>query len=114
VVGRVVLPADGADGETRDRYRAYAASRHERTLAPQGERRTLFAPDLVGGAEDIVEVLLADPVTASAAELQINLPYEFSIEDYRQIITDFATLVAPALGWEPRQLPATEQLTVTV
>jgi alkanesulfonate monooxygenase SsuD/methylene tetrahydromethanopterin reductase-like flavin-dependent oxidoreductase (luciferase family) len=106
VVGRVVLPTDGADAETRDRYRAYADSRHERTLAPQGERRTLFAPDLVGSAADIAQALLADPVTASASELQINLPYEFSIDDYRQIVTDFATLVAPALGWQPRHLAA--------
>ncbi|MFF1254904.1 LLM class flavin-dependent oxidoreductase [Pseudarthrobacter sp. NPDC058329] len=105
-VGRVVLPTDGADAETRGRYRAYRESRQERTLAPQGERRTLFAPDLVGNAEEIVEGLLADPVTASATELQINLPYEFSIEDYRQIITDFATLVAPPLGWQPRHLAA--------
>ncbi|UTT71270.1 LLM class flavin-dependent oxidoreductase [Arthrobacter sp. DNA4] len=106
VVGRVILPVDGADAETRDRYGAYAASRHQRTLAPQGERQTLFAPDLVGSSENIAEALLADPVTASASELQINLPYEFSIGDYRQIISDFATLVAPALGWQPRHLAA--------
>lgn len=104
VVGRVVLPTDRADAKTRDRYRAYAASRHARTLTPHGERQTLFAPDLVGSAADIAAAMRADPVTASASELQINLPYEFSIEDYRQIITDFATLVAPALGWQPQHL----------
>lgn len=107
VVGRVVLPTDGADAATRARYLAYAQSRHERTLQPHGERRTLFAPDLVGSAGEIIDALLADPVTAGASELQVNLPYEFSIEDYRQIVTDFATLVAPALGWQPQYAAAT-------
>jgi alkanesulfonate monooxygenase SsuD/methylene tetrahydromethanopterin reductase-like flavin-dependent oxidoreductase (luciferase family) len=119
VVGRVVLPTDGADAETRARYRDYGQSRHQRTLAPQGERRTLFAPDLVGSGAEIAEALLADPVTAAASELQINLPYELSIGDYRQIISDFATLVAPALGWQPQNVSATapnaapEQLAAT-
>ncbi|MDN3024135.1 hypothetical protein [Streptomyces sp. S.PB5] len=40
----------GADAATRARHRACAASRHERTLAPWGPGRTLFAPDVVGGA----------------------------------------------------------------
>lgn len=113
VVGRVVLPTDSADAGTRERYRAYRESRLERTLAPQGERRTLFAPDVVGTAADIAAELRADPVVAAASELQINLPYEFSIDDYRQIITDFATLVAPALGWQPGRAVAREALAVT-
>lgn len=37
-VGRVIVPLDGADAATRARYRAYAANRHERTLAPQGPK----------------------------------------------------------------------------
>jgi alkanesulfonate monooxygenase SsuD/methylene tetrahydromethanopterin reductase-like flavin-dependent oxidoreductase (luciferase family) len=43
-VGRVIVPLDSADAATRRRYRDYAASRHARTLAPQGERRTLVHP----------------------------------------------------------------------
>jgi alkanesulfonate monooxygenase SsuD/methylene tetrahydromethanopterin reductase-like flavin-dependent oxidoreductase (luciferase family) len=107
VVGRVVLPTDGADSATRAHYRAYSESRHERTLQPHGDRRTLFAPDLVGSADEIIQALLADPVTAAASELQVNLPYEFSIEDYRQIVADFATLIAPTLGWQPQHVAAT-------
>ena len=98
----MVVPLDGASVETRLRYRAYTQSRFERTLQPQGERRTLFAPDLVGTSQQIVEALLADPVVAEATELQINLPYEFSIEDYVQIVTDFANRIAPELGWLPQ------------
>ena len=42
-LGRVVVSFDSATGVTRARYRDYAASRHERTLRPQGVKRTLFA-----------------------------------------------------------------------
>jgi len=42
-LGRVIVPFDSATAVTRARYRDYAASRHERTLRPQGPRRMLFA-----------------------------------------------------------------------
>ncbi|PFX00026.1 Limonene 1,2-monooxygenase [Nocardia farcinica] len=101
-VGRVIVPLDGADRATRDRYRRYAESRHERTLAPQGERRVLFAPDLVGTAAEIVDRLAADPVLALTTELRLELPYEFHRRDYEQILHDTVELVAPALGWTAR------------
>lgn len=106
IVGRVVLPTDGADAAACARYREYAAGRHGRTLAPHGPRRALIAPDIVGSVEEVVAALLADPAVANASELQLNLPYEFSISDYRQIVADFSTLVAPALGWTSRTLVA--------
>ncbi|MFE7740802.1 LLM class flavin-dependent oxidoreductase [Nocardia sp. NPDC057455] len=100
-VGRVIVPFDSADRATRERYRQYAASRYERTLAPQGERRVLFAPDLVGPAEEIVDRLRADPVLAETSELRLELPYEFRRADYEQILHDTAELIAPALGRHP-------------
>jgi alkanesulfonate monooxygenase SsuD/methylene tetrahydromethanopterin reductase-like flavin-dependent oxidoreductase (luciferase family) len=100
-LGRVIVPLDGADPVTRARYRRYAMSRHERTLKPQGERRTLFAPDLVGTAEEIVERLRADRAVAEVCELRLELPYEFGERDYEQILHDVRTLVAPKLGWQP-------------
>jgi alkanesulfonate monooxygenase SsuD/methylene tetrahydromethanopterin reductase-like flavin-dependent oxidoreductase (luciferase family) len=105
-VGRVVVPTDGADRGTRARYRDYAASRHERTLRPQGDRRVLFAPDLVGPAAELVERLAADPVLARASELRLELPYEFRRGDYEQILDDVVRLVAPALGWQPAAVAA--------
>jgi alkanesulfonate monooxygenase SsuD/methylene tetrahydromethanopterin reductase-like flavin-dependent oxidoreductase (luciferase family) len=101
VVGRVVVPLDSADAATRRKYRDYQASRHERTLAPIGERRILIAPDLVGTSAEIVESLRADPVLAEVSELQLELPYAFAQEDYRQILSDVASSIAPQLGWEP-------------
>jgi hypothetical protein len=97
----VIVPLDGADAATRARYRAYAASRHERTLAPQGPKRVLFAPDVVGTAEQILEELTADPVLAEVSELRLELPYEFHREEYEQILHDVRHLVAPELGRLP-------------
>jgi alkanesulfonate monooxygenase SsuD/methylene tetrahydromethanopterin reductase-like flavin-dependent oxidoreductase (luciferase family) len=97
-VGRVIVPFDSADRATRERYRQYAASRYERTLAPQGERRVLFAPDLVGPAEEIIDRLRADPVLAQTSELRLELPYEFRRADYEQILHDTVEMIAPALG----------------
>lgn len=44
-VGRVIVPTDGADRTTRQRYADYGAGRHQRTLRPQdlGGRRMMFA-----------------------------------------------------------------------
>ncbi|MGW1214398.1 LLM class flavin-dependent oxidoreductase [Streptomyces sp. NPDC002499] len=105
-VGRVIVPFDGADRATRARYREYAASRHARTLAPQGPKRILFAPDVVGTAEQILEQLAADPVVSVVSELRLELPYEFRREEYEQILHDVRHLVAPELGWSPAQLEA--------
>ena len=100
-LGRVIVPTDGANARERERYRAFAEGRHARTLAPQGERRTLFAPDLVGTSDEIVERLLADPVVGQVHELRLELPYDLPFENYRQILEDFITRIAPALGWQP-------------
>ena len=105
-VGRVVVPTDSADAATREQYREYEASRHERTLAPQGERRTLFAPDLVGSSAEIVERLQADAVIGDVNEVRLELPYGLRRVDYEQILHDVATSIAPALGWQPALVPA--------
>ena len=103
--GRVIVPTDSASDVSRRRYAEFAASRHARTLSPQGERRTLFSQDIVGSAEEIIERLIADPVLQQVDELRLELPYEFTAAEYRQIITDFATLIAPQLGWRAAEEP---------
>ncbi|KPI30740.1 luciferase family protein [Actinobacteria bacterium OV320] len=100
-LGRVIVPFDSADAGTRARYREYAAARHARTLAPQGRNRTLFAPDVVGTAEQILEQLAADPVVSAVSELRLELPYEFHRGDYEQILHDVRHVIAPELGWRP-------------
>jgi alkanesulfonate monooxygenase SsuD/methylene tetrahydromethanopterin reductase-like flavin-dependent oxidoreductase (luciferase family) len=98
-LGRVIVPLDGADAATRKRYREFAAGRVERTRAPQGERRTLFASDLVGSSDEILERLRRDPVLPLVSELRVELPYNFGSEDYEQILTDLSRRIAPELGW---------------
>ena len=98
-LGRVIVPLDGADAATRKRYREFAAGRIERTLTPQGERRTLFATDLVGTSDEILERLRKDPVLPQVSELRVELPYNFASEEYEQILDDLARRIAPELGW---------------
>jgi alkanesulfonate monooxygenase SsuD/methylene tetrahydromethanopterin reductase-like flavin-dependent oxidoreductase (luciferase family) len=98
-LGRVIVPLDSADAATRKRYRAFAAGRVERTRAPQGERRTLFASDQVGTSDEILERLRQDPVLPHVEELRVELPYNFSGEDYEQILSDLSGRIAPELGW---------------
>jgi alkanesulfonate monooxygenase SsuD/methylene tetrahydromethanopterin reductase-like flavin-dependent oxidoreductase (luciferase family) len=100
-LGRVIVPTDSADEASRRRYAAFAESRHARTLAPQGERRILFARDLIGSSEQILEWLKRDPILPELSELRLELPYDFSLEQYQQILTDFVSKVAPHVGWRP-------------
>ncbi|KXP14793.1 LLM class flavin-dependent oxidoreductase [Tsukamurella pseudospumae] len=100
-VGRVIVPTDSADRSTADRYRAYARSRYERTRTAHGDRRTLFAEDLVGPVAEIAERLAVDPAfapeTGPVTEFRLELPYEFDVRDYEQILTDALGLL-PALA----------------
>lgn len=105
-VGRVIVPTDSAPPARIARYQAFGAGRYERTLKPQGERRTLFPRDLVGSSEQIVEWLLSDPVLPLVDELRLELPYEFSRAEYEQILTDTIERIAPALGWTAEVIAA--------
>jgi alkanesulfonate monooxygenase SsuD/methylene tetrahydromethanopterin reductase-like flavin-dependent oxidoreductase (luciferase family) len=98
-LGRVIVPTDSADASTRRLYAAFAESRRARTLAPQGARRTLFARDLVGTAEQILEQLAQDPILPQVTELRLELPYDLALGHYEQILTDFSGRIAPEIGW---------------
>ena len=98
-VGRVIVPTDSAPASRVARYKAYAEGRYERTLKPQGEKRILFPRDLVGSSDEIIEWLLNDPVLPEVDELRLELPYEFTLPEYEQILTDTIARIAPALGW---------------
>ncbi|MEG0186370.1 MAG: LLM class flavin-dependent oxidoreductase, partial [Stenotrophomonas sp.] len=56
-VGRVLVPTDGVDAATRRRIAAFTAQRHARTLSPQGPRRVMFAPDVVGTSAQVIAQL---------------------------------------------------------
>ncbi|MEN4956757.1 LLM class flavin-dependent oxidoreductase [Stenotrophomonas indicatrix] len=101
-VGRVLVPTEGVDAATRQRIEAFSAQRHARTLAPQGPRRTMFAPDVVGSTAQIIARLQADPLLQQVDELRVELPYELPEQDYRRILSTVIEDIAPALGWRAR------------
>jgi hypothetical protein len=61
----------------------------------------LFARDLVGASEQIAEQLYAHAAFREISEVAFALPFTFEHEDYVQILTDIATKLGPALGWQP-------------
>ena len=99
--GLVVIPTDSATPEQARMYREYAESRFARTLAPQGPRKMLFSPDLVGTSEQIAETLYGHAGFQRVDEVAFALPFSFAEADYRQIVTDIAVELGPRLGWSP-------------
>jgi alkanesulfonate monooxygenase SsuD/methylene tetrahydromethanopterin reductase-like flavin-dependent oxidoreductase (luciferase family) len=99
--GLVVIPTDSATGAQRDRYAAYVEARTPRTTTPQGPARLLFARDIMGTSEQIAEALYAHAGFQEVTEVAFALPFSFEDEDYEQILTDIATRLGPALGWQP-------------
>jgi alkanesulfonate monooxygenase SsuD/methylene tetrahydromethanopterin reductase-like flavin-dependent oxidoreductase (luciferase family) len=100
--GLVVIPTDSATAEQRAKYAAYVEARTPRTSTPQGPGRLLFARDLIGSADEIAEQLYAHAAFREVTEVAFALPFSFAAEDYEQILTDIATKLGPALGWQPR------------
>lgn len=99
--GLVVIPTDSATPAQRAKYQRYVDERTPRTLTPQGPRRMLFAPDLIGSSAQIAEQLYAHAGFQEVDEVAFALPFSFDHEDYVQILTDIATKLGPALGWAP-------------
>ncbi len=100
--GLVVIPTDSASPGQIRKYRAYAASRFERTRSPQGPRGMLFSPDYVGSSDELAERLYAHAGFQRADEAAFALPFSFEAPDYTQIITDLAENLGPRLGWTPK------------
>jgi hypothetical protein len=97
----VVIPTDSATDDQIRRYREYAASRFERTTSPQGPKGMLFSPDYVGTSDELADQLFEHAGFQRADEIAFALPFSFEEADYRQIVTDLAEKLGPALGWTP-------------
>jgi hypothetical protein len=98
-----VIPTDSASAAQRYRYEAYVEARTPRTASPAGPARMMFARDLIGPSSDIAAALYAHAAFREVTEVAFALPFTFEHEDYVQILTDMATRLGPALGWQPRQ-----------
>ncbi|MCX4903020.1 LLM class flavin-dependent oxidoreductase [Streptomyces sp. NBC_00878] len=103
--GLVVIPTDSASPRQRAKYEAYAEKRLPRTASPQGPARLMFAPDLVGTSAEIAERLYAHAAFREIDEVAFALPFTFEHDDYVQILTDIATRLGPALGWQASTQP---------
>jgi alkanesulfonate monooxygenase SsuD/methylene tetrahydromethanopterin reductase-like flavin-dependent oxidoreductase (luciferase family) len=99
--GLVVVPTDSATDDQIRRYREYAASRFQRTTSPQGPKGMLFSPDYVGTSDELADQLFEHAGFQRADEIAFALPFSFDEADYRQIVTDLAEKLGPALGWTP-------------
>jgi alkanesulfonate monooxygenase SsuD/methylene tetrahydromethanopterin reductase-like flavin-dependent oxidoreductase (luciferase family) len=99
--GLVVLPTDSATAAQRAKYAGYIEARTPRTTSPQGPARLLFARDLLGTSAEIAEALYAHAGPREVTEVAFALPFGFEDEDYTQMLTDIATRLGPALGWQP-------------
>ena len=99
--GLVVIPTDSATDDQVRRYREYAAARYPRTTSPQGPRGVLFSPDYVGTSDELADQLFEHAGFQRADEIAFALPFSFEEADYRQIISDMAAKLGPALGWTP-------------
>jgi alkanesulfonate monooxygenase SsuD/methylene tetrahydromethanopterin reductase-like flavin-dependent oxidoreductase (luciferase family) len=98
--GLVVIPTDAASPQQRAKYEEYAQKRSPRTATPQGPARMMFAPDLVGTSAEIAERLYSHAAFREINEVAFALPFTFDHDDYVQILTDIATKLGPALGWQ--------------
>ncbi|MEV0483571.1 LLM class flavin-dependent oxidoreductase [Streptomyces sp. NPDC050508] len=98
--GLVVIPTDSASPQQRAKYEEFARKRTPRTTSPQGPARLMFAPDIVGTSDEIAELLDAHVAFREIDEVAFALPFTFEHEDYVQILTDMATKLGPALGWQ--------------
>ena len=99
--GLVVIPTDSASPGQRRKYEEFARKRRPRTATPQGPARLLFALDIVGTSAQIAERLYSHAAFREIDEVAFALPFSFDPEDYVQILTDIATRLGPALGWQP-------------
>ncbi|WP_269928205.1 LLM class flavin-dependent oxidoreductase [Kocuria massiliensis] len=98
---RVVVPTDGASSDQAARYGDYVRKRMPRTRQVLGEK-TIIAPDRTGSTAEIVDQLVNDPSFREADEFVVELPFELEPADWRHILHQWATAIAPELGWSAR------------
>ena len=52
-------------------------------------------------SDQLAEQLYSHAAFRAVTEVAFALPFSFEHEDYMQILTDIATRLGPALGWQP-------------
>jgi alkanesulfonate monooxygenase SsuD/methylene tetrahydromethanopterin reductase-like flavin-dependent oxidoreductase (luciferase family) len=111
-VAASILP--GTTAELRETYAAYDEERRSHGPGASRPRGALdpthlaslppgfaMSPVYHGDPETVTKAVLADPGLTAADELVLFLPPAFELPDNVRLLTDLATHVAPALGWNP-------------
>lgn len=99
-VARVFVPTDGATAAQREKYAAYVAARTPRTEGVFNGR-ALVAKDVTGSNEAIIDFIRNDIAFQVADDYLFELPFEFELDDWKQILDQLAGEIGPALGWRP-------------
>lgn len=97
--GAVIIPTDTASPSQRRLYEEYAESRRARTSVAHGPRGMMFDRDLVGPSEWIVEQLASNAAMREVDDLILELPFDFGVDEFTQILRDGANHLGPMLGW---------------
>jgi hypothetical protein len=61
----------------------------------------LMSPVFHGSPDAVAAAVADDPGIAAADELVLFLPPAFTLEENTRLLSDVATTVGPALGWQP-------------
>lgn len=101
-VARVLVPTDGATPDQVAKYRAYAEARTPRTEKVHG-KNTIIARDVLGSSAEIIDFIRGDAAFQAADDYLFELPFEFQLADWKQMLFQLATEIGPALGWSQAQ-----------
>lgn len=82
------------------KYREYAEARTPRTKRVHG-KNTIIALDVLGSLEEIVGFIEHDVAFQAADDYLFELPFEFELDDWKQMLHQLATRIGPVLGWRP-------------
>ena len=63
--------------------------------------RSTFGRTYIGEPDTLIEDLLNDAAAAEADTLMLTIPNQLGIEANTRLLKNFATHVAPSLGWQP-------------
>ena len=97
-VSRSIFPiVDGADMQ---RFGMQASGSDQVGLLPDVGAST-FGRTYAAEPDKLIEQLKADPAVMAADTLLITIPTGMGVDVNVKILENFATHVAPALGWQP-------------
>ncbi|MDO4631996.1 MAG: LLM class flavin-dependent oxidoreductase [Corynebacterium sp.] len=98
-VSRSIFPiVDGTDAQI---FGPAGSGESRDSLGIIDDQNAIFGRTLIDTPDKIIEALQADEAVMSADTLMLTIPNQAGVPLNTRILENFATHVAPALGWEP-------------